>query len=116
MECRVCYENDSKEPLIAPCSCSGSMKYIHKSCLQKWLLHTKNSTCNVCKQPFEIERTNTQSIATFIIESNFITTLTTFIIGCILLRLSIWFNIKPNTISFVIFMSVVGMNAIQYYF
>jgi hypothetical protein len=31
---------DDKEldsPLIYPCNCSGSMKYIHLSCLQQWL-------------------------------------------------------------------------------
>ena len=33
--CRICYlEDDAKEnPLIQPCICSGSMKYIHLDCL-----------------------------------------------------------------------------------
>ena len=37
--CRICYcdEIEIDSPLISPCSCSGSMKYIHFSCLQKWL-------------------------------------------------------------------------------
>ena len=37
--CRICYCDDLEvdSPLINPCSCSGSMKYIHFSCLQTWL-------------------------------------------------------------------------------
>ena len=39
--CRICFleENDINEnsPLINPCKCLGGVKYIHLSCLQKWL-------------------------------------------------------------------------------
>ena len=38
--CRICYmeEMDKKtNPLIKPCKCSGSMKYIHYECLLHWL-------------------------------------------------------------------------------
>ena len=28
---------DEKNPLIAPCKCSGSLKYIHLACIQKWI-------------------------------------------------------------------------------
>ena len=37
--CRICYqEDDTKEnPLIQPCLCSGSLKYIHLKCLKQWI-------------------------------------------------------------------------------
>ena len=37
--CRICYgENYNDEnPLICPCICKGSMKYIHYICLRNWL-------------------------------------------------------------------------------
>ena len=38
--CRICYleeENNHLNPLIKPCKCSGSMKYIHYECLLHWL-------------------------------------------------------------------------------
>jgi len=37
--CRICYSDDKEveSPLIQPCLCSGTMKYIHLECLQKWL-------------------------------------------------------------------------------
>ena len=44
--CRICYteeEPDSKNPLVQPCKCSGSMKYIHLNCLKQWL-YTKSCT------------------------------------------------------------------------
>ena len=44
--CRICYqeeEDDLLNPLIKPCKCSGSMKYIHLKCLLHWL---KSRTSN----------------------------------------------------------------------
>ena len=38
--CRICYleeENPLLNPLIRPCKCSGSMKYIHLKCLIVWI-------------------------------------------------------------------------------
>lgn len=37
--CRICLsdEFDSENPLITPCKCSGTMKYIHLDCLRDWL-------------------------------------------------------------------------------
>ena len=39
--CRICYleeeENDLENPLVQPCTCTGSMKFIHLTCLRKWI-------------------------------------------------------------------------------
>ena len=39
--CRVCYgeeeKTDRENPLISPCICKGSMKYIHYNCLKNWI-------------------------------------------------------------------------------
>lgn len=38
--CRICYmeeENEDENPLVQPCICSGSMKFIHLSCLKQWI-------------------------------------------------------------------------------
>ena len=68
--CRICYlEDDTIEnPLIQPCICSGSMKFIHLDCLKHWLQTSifvkiesnKDSTlylfktpeCELCKTKF----------------------------------------------------------------
>lgn len=43
--CRICYleEETDSNPLIQPCLCSGSLKYIHLDCLKKWI-GTRNWT------------------------------------------------------------------------
>jgi len=59
-KCRICYEetNEKKNPLIRPCKCSGSMRFTHRLCLQKWRMHSTNSVntykCSVCKQEYRI--------------------------------------------------------------
>ena len=38
--CRICYneeENSLQNPLIRPCKCKGSMKFIHLNCLKHWI-------------------------------------------------------------------------------
>ena len=38
--CRICLSEDNTDaadPLISPCKCSGTMKYIHLKCLTEWL-------------------------------------------------------------------------------
>ena len=54
--CRICYmeeDSDSKNPLVQPCKCSGSMKYIHLNCLKQWLF-TKSCTRLEKKTNFSI--------------------------------------------------------------
>ena len=49
-QCRICFRTDSDitDPLITPCKCSGSMKYIHLKCLKECILvkTSKKSTDN----------------------------------------------------------------------
>lgn len=36
--CKICQlPGDEKDPLISPCRCSGTLKFIHVSCLKKWI-------------------------------------------------------------------------------
>ena len=38
--CRICYMEEDDEienPIIQPCHCSGSCKYIHLKCLKQWI-------------------------------------------------------------------------------
>ena len=67
--CRFCFcegETDRENPLISPCLCTGSMKYIHLECLRTWIqtkpiLKSNNHCvtivlshfkCDICKSPF----------------------------------------------------------------
>ena len=45
LKCRICLSEgtfEGKNPLISPCNCMGSMKYIHLNCLRKWLTSKVN--------------------------------------------------------------------------
>ena len=69
--CKICYgeEEDSiNNPLVQPCQCSGSLKYIHLECLKHWLntksciniesnerfcsFLVKRIECEICKEKF----------------------------------------------------------------
>ena len=66
--CRICLDaGEYDNPLITPCKCSGSVKYIHLNCLKAWLAKRLNSTktqycitinwlplsCEMCKAAFK---------------------------------------------------------------
>ncbi len=74
--CRICYQEEDDSllnPLIKPCKCTGSVKYIHIKCLLEWLksrtVHSPNNSvennnflnsycineliqCELCKENF----------------------------------------------------------------
>jgi len=55
--CRICHEGDFLETLLSPCSCSGSVGVVHRSCLEKWLSSSQYDTCELCRQPLTVTRT-----------------------------------------------------------
>lgn len=51
--CRICHcEADLDNPLLSPCFCSGSLKYVHQSCLRQWLTASDTRSCELCKFNF----------------------------------------------------------------
>jgi len=58
--CRICQDDDGD--LIAPCRCSGSIKWVHRKCLDEWRAQSFNSqnfvSCSMCKQSYVFERIN----------------------------------------------------------
>eukprot|EP00826_Nyctotherus_ovalis_P051403 TRINITY_DN641_c0_g2_i1.p1 TRINITY_DN641_c0_g2~~TRINITY_DN641_c0_g2_i1.p1 ORF type:complete len:375 (+),score=86.23 TRINITY_DN641_c0_g2_i1:997-2121(+) len=63
--CRICFNNTStgENPLFAPCKCTGTVKFVHFSCLKSWLnlklvsqltsnlryYYWKSFECEICK-------------------------------------------------------------------
>ena len=63
--CRICLSEQStpNDPLISPCRCAGTMRFIHLNCLKEWLkskissrlsekgmsYYLKDLTCELCK-------------------------------------------------------------------
>ncbi|PPS20329.1 hypothetical protein GOBAR_AA00218 [Gossypium barbadense] len=52
VECRICQEEDDLLSLEAPCACSGTLKFAHRKCIQRWCNKKGDITCEICKQVF----------------------------------------------------------------
>ncbi|KAL6179616.1 hypothetical protein ACLB2K_051129 [Fragaria x ananassa] len=53
--CRICHEEDfgSSKNLESPCACSGTVKFAHRDCIQRWCNEKGNTTCEICLQKYE---------------------------------------------------------------
>ncbi|KAJ9543188.1 hypothetical protein OSB04_022895 [Centaurea solstitialis] len=53
--CRICHEVEfeTSKTLEAPCSCSGTLKFAHRDCIQRWCNEKGNTRCEICLQKFE---------------------------------------------------------------
>ncbi len=60
-QCRFCFESDEEEdatnPLVDPCDCKGSARYVHWNCLRRWAHTNPNLNgrhCKVCNAAFHV--------------------------------------------------------------
>lgn len=54
--CKICHcGSEINMPLIAPCFCAGSLKYVHQDCLQRWIKSSDIKRCELCKYPFSMQ-------------------------------------------------------------
>jgi len=58
--CRICHEGAEGGKLFSPCKCSGSIKYVHVECLEKWRIMSQNPAsvvqCDSCKYRYNLYR------------------------------------------------------------
>lgn len=66
--CRICLEEDHIENLIYPCKCSGTSKYVHKSCLDQWRTLSDNKEayykCFECHYKYRLISNNSETVDT----------------------------------------------------
>jgi len=49
--CRICLEDETDRSLVlAPCSCSGSQKWVHRACLDKWRATREDRAFSQCTE------------------------------------------------------------------
>ncbi|AQK85382.1 hypothetical protein Zm00014a_026239 [Zea mays] len=55
MQCRVCHEEEDqgRATMESPCGCSGSLKYAHRGCVQRWCDEKGSTLCEICLQNFK---------------------------------------------------------------
>ncbi|XP_039136148.1 uncharacterized protein LOC120273569 [Dioscorea cayenensis subsp. rotundata] len=53
--CRICHEeeDESSTSMETPCSCSGTLKFAHRGCIQRWCEEKGSIVCEICLQKFE---------------------------------------------------------------
>ena len=50
-QCRICLDEGVRNDFIAPCNCSGTSKWVHRDCLNKWRSAREDrafTKCNEC--------------------------------------------------------------------
>ncbi|XP_054459797.1 E3 ubiquitin-protein ligase MARCHF8 [Anoplopoma fimbria] len=54
--CRICHcEGEDNCPLIMPCRCTGSLSFVHQTCLNQWIKSSDTRCCELCKFDFVME-------------------------------------------------------------
>ncbi|XP_032237398.1 E3 ubiquitin-protein ligase MARCHF8 [Nematostella vectensis] len=53
--CRICH-SAGEEPLVTPCHCSGSAKFVHATCLLTWFKKAVKNTCELCRCKVAIKK------------------------------------------------------------
>ncbi|ESQ37859.1 hypothetical protein EUTSA_v10029217mg [Eutrema salsugineum] len=50
--CRICHEEEAESFFEVPCACSGTVKFAHRDCIQRWCNEKGNTTCEICLQVY----------------------------------------------------------------
>ncbi|XP_058753763.1 uncharacterized protein LOC131626946 [Vicia villosa] len=53
VQCRICHDEDLELNMDTPCSCSGTLQYAHRICVQRWCNEKGDTTCEICQQQFK---------------------------------------------------------------
>ena len=58
--CRICLDNNDIKNFIVPCECNGTIKYVHRECLNKWRYsynsnYQRYTTCGTCNSLYDIK-------------------------------------------------------------
>uniref|UniRef100_A0A0E0JS43 RING-CH-type domain-containing protein n=1 Tax=Oryza punctata TaxID=4537 RepID=A0A0E0JS43_ORYPU len=52
IECRICQEEGEEGAMDSPCACTGTLKFAHRKCIQRWCDKKGNITCEICNQVY----------------------------------------------------------------
>lgn len=77
--CRICHcaEETRADPLVAPCRCDGSLKYVHNSCQQAWLRRLRTQRPGLLDWKCELCRTKLACRTTLSVRVQILVTVST---------------------------------------
>lgn len=55
--CRICHNNEQLDHLISPCHCKGTLAYVHRDCVERWLTRAGIMHCELCRYHFRTNST-----------------------------------------------------------
>ncbi|CAA7056182.1 unnamed protein product [Microthlaspi erraticum] len=67
--CRICHGEEAERYFEAPCSCSGTVKFAHRDCIQRWCDEKGNTVCEICLQDYKPGYTATPSKPSRLVEA-----------------------------------------------
>ncbi|KAL9281563.1 putative transcription factor C2H2 family [Arabidopsis thaliana] len=53
VQCRICHDEDEDTKMDTPCSCSGTLKFAHHNCVQRWCNEKGDTVCEICRQQYK---------------------------------------------------------------
>jgi len=59
--CRICHSNSGlnktsgSRDLITPCKCNGTLKMVHRNCLERWVRTADTKSCELCHYRFDMK-------------------------------------------------------------
>lgn len=86
MTCRICLENDGTT-IRGVCDCTGSMAFVHKHCITRWIIESGKKKCEVCHANYRL------SVPTIIKDDCFISILCALIsvVSIVVMNLFVYF-------------------------
>lgn len=67
--CRICFDGEESNEngrLFSPCKCTGTMKFVHVECLNRWRAASTSATsfykCDACHYEYRLERVRIASL------------------------------------------------------
>ncbi|WVQ81661.1 hypothetical protein IAT38_003786 [Cryptococcus sp. DSM 104549] len=62
--CRVCrgVEDEEYGKFVHPCKCSGSVKFVHESCLKQWVANAEKKQCEICGHKYTFAKVYPESL------------------------------------------------------
>ena len=85
MNCRICWEGDESERVIAVCKCKGTMKFVHASCLNRW--HLKRNglrECELCHTPYPKSLITLEAVALKLFSALISASLTNLVVSLVM--------------------------------
>ncbi|OXG23731.1 E3 ubiquitin-protein ligase MARCH6 [Cryptococcus neoformans Ze90-1] len=65
--CRVCRLGEEPDnPLVYPCKCSGSVRFVHPDCLKQWVAQSQKKHCEICGHKYTFTKVYPKELPTVI--------------------------------------------------